>query len=133
MLLYLYEPKIIVFNETLIQILRPISVMYYTCAMQKKYYHTVKDHSMYPLLHPDDVIEFVPGRPEPDGRVCLVRDGKRHRVYQVFREGEYYRLQPLNPDWAHKTEHVHVEKVQTLVISEESREWVNERWKRIRR
>ncbi len=98
--------------------------------MQKKYYYTVRDHSMHPLLHPDDVIEFVPGRPDPDGRVCLIRIGKRHRIYRVFREGEYYRLEPLNPNWQYKTQYVHVEKVQTFIMSEKSREWVAERWKR---
>jgi len=44
--------------------------------------------------------------------------GKRHRVYQVFREGEYYHLQPVNPNRGYRTKHVHLEKAKPFVISE---------------
>lgn len=67
---------------------RQCNVLYLRNGNAEKYYHTVKDFSMLPLLHPDDEIEFVPGRPEPDGRVCLVQDGKRHRVCQACRESK---------------------------------------------
>ena len=88
------------------------------------------DHSMYPFLHPEDEVEFTPGRPVPNGRICLVRKGKRFKVRQVFQEGEHYRLKPLNPNWAYKTELVHVEAVETFVIAETSRKCLNERWQR---
>ena len=89
----------------------------------------IKDYSMYPFLQPDDEVEFEPGRPIPNGRVCLVKIGSKKRVRQVFQEGEYYRLKPLNPDWDYKVEFYHVEKCMTFVITEECRDWLNERWK----
>ena len=89
----------------------------------------VKDLTMMPLLRPDDLIEVEPGRPVPDGRVCFVRYGAKENFRQVFREGEYYCLKPLNPDWAYKTKYVHIELVETFIISEISKTWISERWK----
>ncbi len=86
---------------------------------------------MSPLLHPDDVIEFEPCRPEPNSRICLVKISSKKRVRQVFQEGEYYRLKPLNSNWALSAEYVHVEKCETFVITEKCRNWLNERWKAI--
>ncbi len=45
--------------------------------------YTMPDHSMYPFLHPEDVVEFTTGRPVPNGRICLVRKGKRYKVKLV--------------------------------------------------
>ena len=53
---------------------------------------TIKDYSMAPFLLPVDEVEFEPGLPVPNGRVCLVRIGKKQKVRQVIKEGEYYRL-----------------------------------------
>jgi SOS-response transcriptional repressor LexA len=92
---------------------------------------TINDYSMFPFLKPDDVIEVEPGRPITDGRVCLVKYGRKEKVRQVFKEGEYYRLQPLNPNWSQDVKYVHVEKVETYVIAEESREWLKKRWRRV--
>lgn len=93
---------------------------------------TVKDLSMKPLLMPDDVIEVEPGRPVPDGRVCLVKHGAKERFRQVFKIGEYYLLKPLNPDWSYTKKYVHIEEVTIFVISEKSREWLSKRWKSLK-
>ena len=92
---------------------------------------TIKDYSMAPFLKPDDEVEFEPGRPIPNGRICLVKIGSKRRVRQVFREGEYYRLKPLNSNWEYKVEFYHVEKCETFVITEKCRDLLNERWKAI--
>ncbi len=90
---------------------------------------TVRDLSMKPLLLPDDVIEVEPGLPVPDGRVCYVRYGKKERFRQVFKNGEFYCLKPLNPDWEYTTKYIHLEMVEIFVISKVSREWLAKRWK----
>ncbi len=111
--------------------------MYYTCSgdlylLDLLMKVTIKDHSIHPFLQPDDEVEFEPGRPIPNGRVCLVKIGKKHKVRQVFQEGEYYRLKPLNSLWDYKTEYVHVKKAETFVIAEASKKWLNDRWTGIR-
>ena len=90
---------------------------------------TIKDYSMSPLLMPDDVIVVEPGKPIPDGRVCFVKNGRKEKFRQVFKEGEYYRLQPLNPHWSQNIEYVHVEKAETFIISEETKTWLTKRLK----
>ena len=90
---------------------------------------TTKDYSMSPFLKPDDELEFVPGQPIPNGRICLDTFGSKKRVRQVFKEGEYYRLNPLNYIWVLGVEYVHAEKTETFVITEKCRDWVNERAK----
>ncbi|MFC1607139.1 S24 family peptidase [Candidatus Latescibacterota bacterium] len=92
---------------------------------------TIKDHSMSPLLRPDDQIEVEPGRPVPNGRVCYVKYGRRAKFRRVYQEGEYYLLKPLNPHWSNKAEYVHVEKAETYVISEVSRGWLKLRWREV--
>ena len=91
---------------------------------------TVRDLSMMPLLILDDVIEVEPGSPVPDGRVCLVRYGKKESFRRVFKKGEFYCLKPLNPDWNYAIKYIHVEMVEIFVISEVSRVWLNLRFKR---
>jgi hypothetical protein len=90
---------------------------------------TVKDLSMLPLLRPDEEIEVEPGRPIPNGRVCFVMCGKKGNFRQVFKEGMYYWLKPLNSEWSYKTKFVHIEKAEIFVISEVSRELLYKRWK----
>ena len=92
---------------------------------------TIKDYSMSPFLKPDDEVEFEPGRPIPNDRICLVKIGSKKRVRQVFQDGEYYRLKLLNSNWEQLTEFVHVEKCETFVITEKCRDWLNERWKAV--
>ena len=47
--------------------------------------------------------------------------GSKKRVSQ---EDEYYRLKPLNMNWAQRTEFAHVEKAETFVITEECSDWL---------
>ena len=46
---------------------------------------TIKDYSMSPFLQPDDEVEFEPGCPVPNGRICLVKIGIKSEY------GRYYR------------------------------------------
>lgn len=88
---------------------------------------TIKDYSMSPFLLPDDEEEFEPGRPVPNGRICLVKIESKKRVRQEFQEGEYYRRKPLNMNWFQRVEYVNIEKCETFVITEKCRDWLNER------
>ena len=89
----------------------------------------IKDYSMAPFLKLDDELEFEHGQPIPNGRICLVKFGSKKRVRQVFKEGEYYLLKPLNSNWALDVEYIHVEQCETFVITENYRKWLNERVK----
>ena len=86
---------------------------------------------MSPFLQPHDEVEFEPGRLVPNSRICLVKIGNKQWVRQVFQEGKYYRLKPLNSNWEQRTEFVRVEKCETFVINEKCRDWLNERWKTV--
>ena len=71
---------------------------------------------MRPYLRVGDIIEFVKGKPIPNGRICLVRFNGKEKIRLVFREGVHYRLKPLDPRYKDRTEYVYIPDAETFII-----------------